>query len=429
MTNPNNWKPGTIAIHGGYRPENPNRACSAPIYMSNAFAFENARQAADVFALKEPGHIYTRIDNPTCDILEQRLAGITGGVAALSVASGQSAALLTTMALAKSGQNVVTGSNLYGGTFNLFKNTLSRAGIEFRFVDVNNLDEVRNAVDENTRFVFVESIANPSNFIPDFEPLAEIAHSNNIPFIVDNTVAPLIFDPFAYGADIALLSLTKYIGGHATAMGGAIVDSGKFDWKTSGKFPELAEPDPSYHGLIMTEAFGKAAFAIRCRVNLLRDMGPCLSPFNAFLLMQGMETLHLRMPRHCSNSMAVAKYLESHPQVAWVNYPGLESHPCYARAQKYMPAGAGGIVCFGLKGGREAGAKFCDAVKMLYLLTNIGDAKSLVVHPASTTHQQLNDEDLVTAGVPADLIRLSIGIEEPEDLIADIDQAIAAASI
>jgi O-acetylhomoserine (thiol)-lyase len=386
--------------------------------------FDSSEHAASLFALAEMGNIYTRIMNPTTDVLEKRLAELDGGVGALALSSGSSAILLAILNLAKAGDNIVSAQFLYGGTYNMFNYTLKRMGINVKFVDSSNPENIAQAIDANTKAIFAETIGNPKNNVDDFETIARIAHDNGLPFIVDNTVAtPFLFKPLDHGADIVCYSLTKFIGGHGTSIGGAVVDSGKFDW-SSGRFDEFTTPDPSYHGLVYHEALGEMAYILKMRVTLLRDMGPCLSPFNAFLFLQGLETLHVRMPRHCENALKVAQFLEAHPSVEWVNYPGLESHPDYARAKRYLPAGQGAILGFGIKGGREAGAKFIDSVKLCSHLANIGDAKSLVIHPASTTHQQLSDEEQTAAGVSPDYIRVSVGIEDILDITEDLDQAL-----
>ena len=372
------------------------------------------------------GNIYTRIMNPTTDVLEQRLAALDGGVGALALASGSAAVTLTIMNLAKAGDNIISTNYLYGGTMNLFRHTFARMGITVKFVDSSNPGNVANAIDANTRAVYTESIGNPKNNVDDFETLARIAHDNGLPFIVDNTVTtPALFKPIEHGADIVCYSLTKFIGGHGTSIGGAVVDSGNFDW-SSGRFDEFTTPDPSYHGLVYHEALGNLAYILKMRLTLLRDMGPCLSPFNAFQFLQGLETLHVRMPRHCENALAVARFLEGHPAVSWVNYPGLPSHPDHERARKYLPDGAGAILGFGIKGGAVAGAKFIDNVKLASHLANIGDAKTLVLHPASTTHQQLTEYQQIAAGVTPDFVRVSVGIEAIEDITEDLDQALAA---
>lgn len=419
----------TIAIHGGYAPEPSTKAVAVPIYQTTSYAFDDTQHGADLFDLKVPGNIYTRIMNPTNAVLEQRVAAMEGGVGALALASGMAAITATVQTLAEAGDNIVTISRLYGGTYNLFAHTLPRQGIEVRFAPHDDLDQIGRLIDERTKLVFCESIGNPSVNVTDIEALAEVAHAKGVPLAVDNTVpSPALWRPIENGADIVIHSLTKYMGGHGTTVGGIVVDSGRFPWaERAERFPMLNEPDPSYHGVVYTEALGEAAFVGRCRVVPLRNMGAALSPFNAFLLMQGIETLSLRMERHCANALTVARYLQEHPQVAWVKYPGLEDHPDHDLARKYMNGQGSGILAFGIQGGREAGARFIDALKLVVRLVNIGDAKSLACHPATTTHRQLNDEELAKAGVTPDMVRLSIGIEHVDDILADIEQALAAA--
>ena len=394
--------------------------------------FKSSEHAANLFALKEFGNIYTRIMNPTQDVLEKRLAALDGGTAALALASGQSAIFLAILNITQAGQNIVSTSYLYGGTYNLFHYTLPKMGIEVRFVNSSDSAAFEKAIDNNTRLLYTESIGNPKNNIDDYKAIGDIAHKHGIPFVIDNTVSPPpMLRPFEVGVDIAVYSLTKFIGGHGTSIGGAIVEGGGFDWN-NGKFPELVEPDPSYHGISYWKFFGKhkdavlpgVAFAIKARVQLLRDLGPAMSPFSAFLFIQGLETLPLRLRRHCENSMAVARFLEKHPAVTWVNYPGLESHPDHGRAKKYLKEGFGAIIGFGIKGGREAGAKMIDSVKLFSHLANIGDAKSLIIHPASTTHQQLSPAEQQSTGVTDDFVRLSVGLESIDDILADLDQAL-----
>lgn len=426
-------KTGTQCLHAGHKPDVATNSRAVPIYQTTSYVFNSAEHAANLFALKEFGNIYTRLGNPTTDVLEQRLAALEGGVGALAVASGQAAITLSILNITRAGQNIVSTSALYGGTYTLFHYTLPKLGIEVRFVDSSDPANVEKAIDDKTRLVYVESIGNPKNNVDDFQAIADVAHNHGIPFIVDNTVSPFILKPFDVGADIVVYSLTKFIGGHGTSIGGAIVDSGRFNWN-NGKFPEFTEPDPSYHGLVFWEPFGLhdkavvkgAAYILKARVSLLRDLGPCISPFNSFQILQGLETLHLRMPRHCENALRVALWLEGHKYVSWVNYPGLESHPDYENAEKYLPDGAGAIIGFGIKGGLEAGKKLINAVKLFSHLANIGDAKSLIIHPASTTHQQLSEAEQVSSGVTPDFLRLSIGVEDVDDILADLDQAIAA---
>jgi O-acetylhomoserine (thiol)-lyase len=414
----------TLALHAGQSPEAGSLSRAVPIHQTTSYVFKSSEHAANLFGLKEFGNIYTRLMNPTTDVLEQRLAALDGGVGALAVASGQAAITYAVLNIAKAGQNIISSSYLYGGTYNLFHYTLPRLGITVKFVDTSNPENVRQAIDENTRLVYTESVGNPKNNVDDFEAIGAITREAGIPFIVDNTVTtPYLFKPLEHGADIVVYSLTKFIGGHGTSIGGAVVDGGSFPWN-NGKFPEFSEPDPSYHGLKFWDALGNLSYILRMRISLLRDMGACLSPFNAFQLIQGLETLHVRMPRHVENARAVAAWLEKHPLVSWVNYPGLASHKDFERARKYLPKGEGAIIGFGIKGGLPAGKAFIDNVTLLSHVANVGDAKSLVIHPASTTHQQLSEEEQISTGVTADFIRLSIGIECVEDIIADIQQAL-----
>ncbi len=417
---------GTKALHAGQVPDPATNSRAVPIYQTSSYVFNSSEHAANLFGLKEMGNIYTRIMNPTTDVLEKRLAEMDGGVGALALASGSAAITLAILNLARSGDNIVSSSYLYGGTYNLFHHTLPRFGITVKFVDSSRSEDVAAVIDERTKAVFAESIGNPKNNVDDFAAIAKIAHDRGLPFIVDNTVTtPVLFRPIEHGADIVCYSLTKFIGGHGNSIGGAVVDSGRFDW-SSGRFPEFTSPDPSYHGLVYHEALGNLAYILKMRLTLLRDMGPALSPFNSFLFLQGLETLHVRMPRHCENALQVARFLEKHPAVSWVNYPGLESHPDHARAKKYLPAGQGAILGFGIKGGAAAGARFIDSVKLASHLANIGDAKTLVIHPATTTHQQLSPEEQKAAGVSPDFVRVSVGIEDVADIIADLDQALQA---
>lgn len=424
----------TLALHAGQEPDPTTGARAVPIYQTTSYVFRSVEHAASLFALREFGNIYTRIMNPTTEVLEKRLAEMEGGSAALAVASGQAAITLALLNITRAGQNIVSTSCLYGGTYNLFRHTLARLGIGVRFVDSSDPSNFARAIDENTRLLYTEAVGNPKNNVDDFEAIARVAHERGIPFVVDNTVTtPYLFRPFEHGADVVVHSLTKFAGGHGTCIGGAIVESGKFDWN-NGRFPELTEPDPSYHGLSYWDAFGAheralapgTAYIVKARVQLLRDLGPAMSPFNAFLILQGLETLPLRMRRHCENTRKVAEFLASHPAVSWVNYPGLPSHPDYQRAKRYLPRGSGAIVGFGVKGGYEAAVKLIGAVKLFSHLANIGDAKSLIIHPASTTHQQLTPEERLAAGVTDDYIRLSVGLEDIDDIIADLDQALAA---
>ena len=416
----------TIALHGGQTPDSDTGSRAVPIYQTTSYVFKDTDQAANRFALKEAGNIYTRITNPTWDVLEQRIAQLEGGVAALVTASGQAAETLAILNLAGAGDHLVSSSGLYGGTYNLLHNTLARLGIKTTFVDATNPGNFRKAIQPNTKALYAETLGNPANDVLDIEAVAKIAHAEGLPLILDSTVTtPYLLRPIEWGADIVLHSLTKFLGGHGTSVGGIIVDSGNFDWNASGRFPEFNQPDPAYHGLNFVEAFGRAAYVVRARGQLLRDLGPALSPFNAFLILQGVETLSLRVQRHCENALTVARHLETHPAVSWVNYPGLPSSPTHELAKKYLQHGYGAILGFGIRGGAPAAIKFINNVKLLSHLVNIGDAKSLVVHPASTTHSQLSTEELLATGVTEDFIRLVIGIEDVADILDDIDQALA----
>lgn len=419
----------TLAVHGGYTPDPTTKAVAVPIYQTTSYAFDDTQHGADLFDLKVPGNIYTRIMNPTCDVLEKRVAAMEGGIAGLALASGMAAITYAIQTIAEVGDNIVSSATLYGGTYNLFAHTLPKYGIEVRFADHRDPASFARLIDGKTKAIFCESIGNPLGNITDFERLATIAHEHGIPLIVDNTVpSPYLCRPFEHGADIVVHSLTKYLGGHGNSIGGVIVDSGKFPWaEHKTRFRMLVEPDPSYHGVSYTESFGAAAYIARARVVPLRNMGAALSPFNAFLILQGIETLPLRMDRICDNAVRIANFLRTHPKVGWVNYAGLPDHPDHALVQKYLGGRASGILTFGVKGGREAGARFQDALKLVTRLVNIGDAKTLACHPASTTHRQLSAEELKKAGVSEDMIRLSVGIEHVDDLIADLDQALAAA--
>ena len=421
-------KPETIALHTGYDGDPATNAATTPIYQTTSYTFNDTQHGADLFDLKVPGNIYSRIMNPTNAVLEARLTALEGGVGALAVASGMAAIRYAIEAIAEVGTNIVSTSQLYGGTYNLFAHTFPRQGIETRFVAADDFDKIASLIDENTRALFCESIGNPAGNVVDIQRWADIAHAAGVPLIVDNTVAtPLLCRVFDHGADIAVHSLTKYIGGHGTTIGGAIVDSGKFDWAgNKDRFKILNEPDPSYHGVVYTEALGPAAFIGRCRVVPLRNTGAALSAQSAFQIMQGLETLALRMERHCENTEAVAAHLEQHPAVEWVNYAALLGSPHHQTCQKICGGKASGILSFGIKGGKEAGAKFIDALQLILRLVNIGDAKSLACHPATTTHRQLNAEELASAGVSEAMVRLSIGIEHIDDIMADIDQALAA---
>jgi len=428
MTQASNWKLETIAVHGGYKPEPTTRAAAVPIYQTVAYAFDDAQYGADLFDLKIPGNIYTRITNPTADVLEQRVAALEGGIAALALASGQTAVTYAIQTIAEAGDNIVSAQALYGGTYNLFAHTLPQLGITTRFADSSKLASFEGLFDARTKAVYIESIGNPLGNVSDIAAIAAIAHRHGVPLIVDNTVAsPYLLRPIEHGADIVVHSLTKYLGGHGTSLGGAIVDSGRFPWaEHKDKFKRLSEPDVSYHGVVYTEAMGAAAYIARARVVPLRNTGGAISPFNAFQILTGIETLSLRMERICANSQRVAEYLKGHPQVGWVTYAGLPDHPDHALAQKYLGGKASGILTFGVKGGRAAGEKFLNALQLFTRLVNIGDAKSLATHPASTTHRQLSAEELAKAGVREDTVRLSIGIEHIDDLLADLDQALAA---
>ncbi len=422
-------RPETIAVHGGYTPDPTTKSVAVPIYQTSSYAFDSAQHGADLFDLKVQGNIYTRIMNPTTDVLEKRVAELEGGIGALALASGSAAVTYALMTIAEQGDNIVSSSTLYGGTYNLFAHTLPQFGIEVRFADPRKPADFAKLIDARTKAVYCESIGNPLGNVTDFGALAKIAHERGVPLIVDNTVpSPYLCRPFEHGADIVVHSLTKYLGGHGNSIGGAIVDSGKFPWaEHKAKFKRLNEPDVSYHGVVYTEALGPAAFIARARVVPLRNMGAALSPFNSFLILQGIETLAVRMDRICDNTLAVAKFLQQHPAVSWVNYAGLPDHPDHSLAQKYLAGRASGILTFGVKGGRAAGEKFLDALKLVIRLVNIGDARSLATHPASTTHRQLSPEELAKAGVSEDMVRLSIGIEHIDDLKEDLDQALRSA--
>lgn len=422
-------RPETLLLHAGQEPDPTTGARAVPIYQTTSYQFRDSEHAANLFALKEFGNIYTRLMNPTTDVFEKRMAALDGGVGALAVASGQSAITLSLLNIAQAGDEIVSTDNLYGGTYNLLQHTFSRLGIKVKFVPSGDPAAIERAITPKTKAVYSESIGNPKLDVPDLEAVAKIAHAAGVPFILDNTVSPYLLRPFDYGVDIAVYSATKFIGGHGTSIGGVIVDSGKFDW-TNGKFPLIAEPDPSYHGLNFVEALkplGNIAYIIKARVTLLRDLGPAVSPFNSFLFLQGLETLHLRMARHSENALAVARHLEKHKKVTWVNYPGLDSSPEKARVAKYLSKGAGAILGFGIQGGAQVGAKFINGLKLVSHLANIGDAKTLAIHPATTTHQQLSEEEQRATGVTPDYVRLSIGIEHLDDILADIDQALSKA--
>jgi len=416
----------SLALHGGQEADPTTGARAVPIYQTTSYQFRDTDHAANLFALKEFGNIYIRLMNPTNDVLEKRIALLEGGVGGLAVSSGQSAITLALLNIAQAGDEIVSADNLYGGTYNLFHHTFPRLGIKVNFVKSNDLDALQKAITPRTKAIYGESIGNPKLDVADLEGITQVAHQNGLPFVLDNTVSPYIMRPFDFGVDIIVYSATKFLGGHGTSLGGLIVDSGKFDW-TGGKFPLITAPDPSYHGLEFVEALkplGNIAYIIKARTGLLRDLGPAMSPFNAFLFLQGIETLHLRMPRHSENALAVARFLEKHPQVSWVNYPGLSSSQEKARADKYLTGGAGAILGFGIKGGVAAGQKFINALELVSHLANVGDAKTLAIHPATTTHQQLSATEQLETGVTPDFIRLSVGIEHIDDIIEDISQAL-----
>jgi O-acetylhomoserine (thiol)-lyase len=421
-------RPGTIAVHGGQSVDPATKARAVPIYQTTSYVFDSTEHAAKLFGLQEMGNIYTRIMNPTNDVLEQRVALLEGGKAGLALASGQAATTFSILNIAKPGDEIVSSSQLYGGTHTLFSSTLAKMGIKVHLVDSTDPNNYNEHVNDKTKAFFGETLGNPSLDVLDIERIAQIAHDNSVPLIVDGTATtPILCRPIDFGADIVVNSLTKFMGGHGTSIGGLIVDAGNFDW-TNGKFPDFTTPDPTYNGLVYADAFGELAYILKARVHLLRDIGPALSPFNAFLTLQGLESLHVRMERHSANALAVARFLNDHERVSWVSYPGLEYDRSHRLAQKYLPKGASALVGFGIKGGYRAAVTFIESVKLLSHLVNIGDAKSLVVHPASTTHQQLNPEERVAAGLSDDFIRLSVGIEDVADIIEDIDQALACTS-
>ena len=423
------YRPETLALHAGQKPDPATNARAVPIYATTSYVFNDAAHAARLFGLQEFGNIYTRIMNPTTDVFEQRVAALEGGVGALGLASGQAAETLAILNLARAGDNIVSSSSLYGGTWNLFQYTLPKLGITTRFVDGTRPETFAPAIDEHTKAVYLETIGNPRLDVHDIASIADIAHAHGVPLLVDNTFAPLLAKPIEHGADIVIHSATKWIGGHGTAIGGVVVDGGTFDWTASPRFQaDFVDPDPSYHGISYTGAFGPLAFILKLRVQGLRDLGPALSPFNSFLFLQGLETLPLRIQRHSENALAVARWLERHPSVTWVSYPGLPSHAAHRNALKYLSGGFGGIITFGVKGGLEAGQKLIDSVNLFSLLANVGDAKSLIIHPASTTHSQLSADDQFASGVTDDLVRLSVGLEHVDDLIADLDQALAVST-
>ncbi|MBE0534922.1 MAG: homocysteine synthase [Phycisphaerae bacterium] len=424
MTQEYNYHLETLALHAGQPVDTDTGSRAVPIYQTSSYVFRDTEHAANLFALREFGNIYTRLMNPTTDVLEKRLTAMEGGVGGLAFSSGMAAITAAVLNICQAGQHFVASNSLYGGTYTLFSQTLPKLGIDVTFVEPNDPRNFADAIKDNTRFVYIETIGNPKNDIMDFEAVAKAAHARGIPVICDNTVtSPMLFRPFEHGIDIVVHSCTKMIGGHGNSIGGVIVDSGKFDW-SNGKFPELTEPDPSYHGVRYVEAVGPLAYIIKARTQLLRDMGACMSPFNAFLFLMGLETIHLRAPRHCENALALAAFLEKHEAVTWVNYPGLPSHRDYERAMKYLPQGQGAILGFGIKGGPDAGAKFINHVKLASHLANVLDSKTLVIHPATTTHQQLSAAEQLAAGVTPDFIRISVGTEHIADIIADVDQAL-----
>jgi len=417
----------TVALHGGQSVDSDTLSRAVPIYQTTSYCFKDTDHAAKLFALQEFGNIYTRLMNPTTDVLEKRLAAMEGGVAGLCFASGMAAISAAVLNICQAGQHIVSATGLYGGTATLFAHTLPKMGIDVTFVEAGDPANVAKAIKDNTRLVYIESIGNPKNDVLDYAEIARVAHDRGVPVVCDNTVmTPILFRPIEHGIDIVVHSCTKFIGGHGTSIGGVIIDSGKFPWD-NGRYPELTEPDPSYHGAKFFEAVGPLAYIIKARVTVLRDTGGCLSPFNAFLFLQGLETIHLRMPRHCENALKLAQWLDKNPSVAWVNYPGLSSHPDRARAEKYMPDGCGSIVGFGIKGGADSAVKFINNVKLASHLANIGDSKTLVIHPSSTTHQQLTEAEQLAAGVTPDFVRVSVGTEHIDDIIADFEQALKAA--
>lgn len=429
MTTPSdNYQLGTLALHAGQAPDPATGSRAMPIHQTTSYVFKSTQHAADLFALKEMGWIYTRLMNPTTDAFEQRMAALDGGIGALGVSSGQQAIAVALLNLCHAGGHIVAGAALYGGTLTLLGQTFKRLGIDVSFVDMTDLAAIEAAIKPNTRAVYFETVANPKNDVLDYRAICDIAHAHDLPAVCDNTVmTPILFRPFEHGVDIAVYSATKFIGGHGTSIGGVIVDSGKFDWtKKPQMWPQFTQPDPSYHGAVFHDAIGQLCYIITCRTHWLRDLGGAMSPFNAFLFLQGLETLHLRMPRHSENALAVAEHLEKHPHVKWVNYPGLASHPGHANARKYLAKGCGAILGFGIEGGQAAAKKFIESVKLASHLANIGDAKTLVIHPASTTHSQQTPDELAAAGITDDYIRVSVGLEDLSDILADLDQALAA---
>ena len=420
------YKLETLALHGGQQVDSDTLSRAVPIYQTSSYVFKDTEHAGNLFALKEFGNIYTRLMNPTTDVLEKRVAAMEGGVGGLAFASGMAAITSSILNICRSGEHIVASNSLYGGTVTLFSQTFPKIGIEATFVDPKEPANFAKAIKENTRLIYIETIGNPKNDILEYEEIVKIAHDNGIPLFCDNTfTSPVLFRPIDYGVDVVVHSCTKIIGGHGTSIGGIVIDSGKFDW-ANGKYPELTEPDPSYQGVKYVESFGNLAYIIKARVQFLRDMGGCMSPFNAFLFLQGLETIHLRVPRHCSNALVLAKWLEGHKAVEWVNYPGLKSHPNYKLAMKYLPKGQGAILGFGIKGGKEAGVKFINSVKLCSHLANVLDSKTLVIHPASTTHQQLGTEEQLAAGVTEDYVRVSVGTEHIDDIINDFEQSLSA---
>lgn len=415
----------TLALHAGYEVDPNTGACAVPICQTASYHFESTDHAADLFDLKELGWIYTRIGNPTTDVFEKRMAALEGGVGAVAFSSGQQAITVAILNLAHAGSHVVSAGALYGGTVTLFGQTMKRLGVEVTFVDATDPQNIAQAIRPETKAVYIEALANPKNDVLDYRAIADVAHAEGVPVICDNTVlTPVLFRPFEHGIDISVYSTTKFVGGHGTSIGGVVVDSGQFDWAASGRFPQFTEPDSFYHGIRLAETFGEACYITSCRTHWLRDLGGVMSPFNAFLFLQGLETLSLRMPRHCENALALARFLENHDQVTWVNYPGLPKHPGHELAEKYFDGHFGAILGFGIKGGRAAGKKFIDSVQLASHLANLGDAKTLVIHPASTTHRQLSDAELETGGITDDYIRVSVGLEDADDILADFDQAL-----
>ncbi|MGD2174472.1 MAG: O-acetylhomoserine aminocarboxypropyltransferase/cysteine synthase [Candidatus Brocadiaceae bacterium] len=416
----------TLAVHAGHTPDSDTHARAVPIYQTTSYTFEDTDHAARLFALEEPGYIYTRIMNPTTEVLEERVAALEGGVGGLAFASGMAAISAGCLAIMNQGDHIVSSSGLYGGTYTLFSQTFPRSfGIEVTFTDSDEPAEFEAAITERTKLLYLETIGNPRLTVPDFEALAEVAHERGIPVMVDNTTAsPWLCRPLEHGADIVVHSATKYLGGHGNSIAGVLVDGGRFDWAASGRFPQLVEPDPSYHGIRYVETFGEAAYIVKTRVHILRDLGGCISPLNSFLLLQGIETLPLRMKRHCENAMQVARFLEEHPRVKWVTYPGLPEHPTHELAGRYLSGGYGAMVGFGIEGGLEAGKRFINSLELISHLANIGDARTLAIHPASTTHQQLSEEEQLQTGVTPDFVRVSVGIEDPEDILEDLAQAL-----